>query len=164
MAPDGDVAYLGRGQGQVWVPALTAAALAGAARDAFATRPGLAARYLAGAQRAVQRLGQLHAGATGLQLVPNAATRTTHDGIDGYASDVAYNGLALFGLSRTADALAAIPAAPVGVIPADRRLTVVDNGARRRDRRSSAAAGSGSPSTGRRATRATCATTRARSR
>jgi len=129
MSPDGDVAYLGRGQGQVWVPALTAAALAGAARDAFATRPGLAARYLAGAQRAVQRLGQLHAGATGLQLVPNAATRTTHDGIDGYASDVAYNGLALFGLSRTADALAAIPAAPVGVIPADRRVTVVDNGA-----------------------------------
>ena len=129
MAPDGDVAYLGRGQGQVWVPALAAAALAGAARDAFATRPGLAARYLAGARRAVDRLSRLHAGATGLQLVPNAAARTTHDGIDGYASDVAYNGLALFGLIRTANALAAIPAAPVGTIPADRRLSVVDNGA-----------------------------------
>ena len=75
MAPDGDVSYLGRGQGQVWVPAVAAAALASAARDRFPTRPGLAARYLAGAQRAVQRLGQLHTGATGLQLVPNAATR-----------------------------------------------------------------------------------------
>jgi hypothetical protein len=129
MAPDGDVAYLGRGQGQVWVPALAAAALGGAARDNFATRPGLASRYLAGAQRAVERLGRLHTGAAGLQLVPNAATRTTHDGIDGYASDVAYNGLALFGLIRTADALAAIPTAAVGTIPADRRLSAVDNGA-----------------------------------
>ena len=134
------------------MPALTAA-LAGAARDAFATRPA-SPPLPRGAQRAVQRIGQLHAGATGLQLVPNAATRTTHDGIDGYASDVAYNGLALFGLSRTPTRWPRSPPAPVGWSRADRRLTVVDNGAGGGSALS-AAAGSGSPSTGRRATRAT---------
>ena len=128
MAPDGDVSYLGRGQGQVWVPALAAGALAGGAADAAAKRPVRAARYLAGAQRAVRRLAALHASPAGLQLVPGAAARTTHAGIDGYAHDVAYNGLALFGLLRAQDALAATPAVRVGTrIPADRRLELVDN-------------------------------------
>ncbi len=126
VAPDGDISYLGRGQGQTWVPALTAAALAAGARDAVG-QPARAARYLAGAQRAVRRLAALHAGPYGFQVVPGAVSRTTTLGIDGYAHTVAYNGLALFGLTRALDALAAVPGAtPVGTLPGDQRLQVRD--------------------------------------
>jgi hypothetical protein len=126
LAPDGDASYLGRGQDQVWVPALAAAALANGARAAACRHPARAVRYLGAAQRAVQRLERLHAGPQGLQLVPGASTRATADGIDGYAHTVAYNGLALFGLTAALDALAKIPAAPIGKPPAERRLSVSD--------------------------------------
>ncbi|HTE64246.1 MAG TPA: hypothetical protein VK631_28075, partial [Solirubrobacteraceae bacterium] len=126
ISPDGDASYLGRGQGQTWVPALAAAALAAGARDVAATQPVRAGRYLAGAQRALHRLVALHASPQGLQVVPGALTRTTTAGIDAYAHTVAYNGLALFGLTQALDALAAIPATPIGPLPADGRLAVVD--------------------------------------
>jgi hypothetical protein len=126
ISPDGDTTYLGRGQGQTWVPAIAAAALAGGARDVAARDPVRAARYLAGAQRAIQRLAVLHAGPQGFQVVPGAISRTTTAGIDAYAHTVAYNGLALFGLTQTLDALAAIPAVPIGRLPADGRLAVRD--------------------------------------
>ena len=127
VAPDGDASYLGRGQDQVWVPALTAAALANGARKAARRHPARAARYLGAAQRAIARLERLHAGTRGLQLVPGASTRATADGIDSYAHDVAYNGLALFGLTAALDALAKIPATPIGKPAADRRLSVRDD-------------------------------------
>lgn len=128
ISPDGDISYLGRGQGQTWVPALAAGALASGARVALgAGQPGRATRYLAAAQRAVRRLAALHAGPYGLQVVPGALTRQTTAGIDAYAHTVAYNGLALFGLTRALDALTAIaPATPVGALPADGRLAVRD--------------------------------------
>jgi hypothetical protein len=128
VSPDGDISYLGRGQGQTWVPALTAGAFASGARAALsANQPGRAARYLAGARRAVRRLALLHGSPSGFLLVPNAATRATTAGIDPYAHTVAYNGLALFGLTRTLDALAAIPpATPLGRLPGDGRLEVRD--------------------------------------
>jgi hypothetical protein len=126
VSPDGDTSYLGRGQGQTWVPALAAAALAGGARDVAATHPARAARYLAGAQRAVRRLAVQHAGPQGLQVVPGALTRSTTAGIDAYAHTVAYNGLALFGLTQALDSLAAIPAVPIGRLPADGRVAVAD--------------------------------------
>jgi hypothetical protein len=126
VSPDGDTSYLGRGQGQTWVPALAAAALAGGARDVAATQPVRAGRYLAGAQRALRRLAALHAGPQGLQVVPGALSRTSTAGIDAYAHTVAYNGLALFGLTQALDALAAIPALPIGRLPADGRLAVSD--------------------------------------
>ena len=126
VAPDGDTSYLGRGQAQAWVPAIATAALAGGARDVAATDPLRAARYLAGAQRALQRLAALHAGPQGLQVVPGAVARTTTAGIDAYAHTVAYNGLALFGLTQALDALAAIPTVPIGHLPADGRVAVAD--------------------------------------
>jgi len=126
LSPDGDASYLGRGQAQVWVPALAAGALAASARDVAATQPVRAGRYLAGAQRALRRLAALHAGPRGLQLVPGALTRPTTVGIDAYAHTVAYNGLALFGLTRAIDALVAIPTAGIGPLPADGRLAVGD--------------------------------------
>ena len=126
VAPDGDATYLGRGQAQVWVPALTAAALAAGARDEAVAHPKRAGRYLAGAQRAVARLAALHSGTQGLLLVPGAATRTTADGIDAYAHTIAYNGLALFGLNAALDALAPIAGVPIGPLAADGRLSVRD--------------------------------------
>jgi hypothetical protein len=126
VSPDGDASYLGRGQGQAWVPAITAAALAAGAHDAAARNPTRAGRYLAGAQRALRRLVALHAGPQGLQVVPGALTRTTTAGIDAYAHTVAYNGLALFALTQALDALAPIPTLPIGRLPADGRVAVRD--------------------------------------
>ncbi len=127
VAPDGDMTYLGRGQGQTWIPALVAGAMANGARDFALKDPVRAARYLAVAQRAVQRLAALHASPQGFRLVPGA--RTTADGIDGYAHTVAYNGLALFGLTVALDALEVTPNLPIGPLPAEHRLAVEDSGA-----------------------------------
>ncbi len=127
VGPDGDTTYLGRGQGQTWVPGIVAGALAAGARNTAASDPGRAAHYLGAARRAVQRLARLHASPQGLLLVPGAAARTTADGIDGYAHTVAYNGLALFGLTAALDALAAIPTARIGALPAGRRLALSDS-------------------------------------
>jgi hypothetical protein len=127
VAPDGDASYLGRGQDQVWVPALTAAALANGARGAAATDPRRAGRYLAGARAAIRRLAARHASPQGLKLV--GGERTTTAGIDSYAHTVAYNGLAMFGLTAALDALAAIPDARIGKLPAARRLAFEDEDA-----------------------------------
>jgi hypothetical protein len=127
VAPDGDATYLGRGQDQVWVPALTAAAMANGARAAAATDPRRAARYLAVARCAIRRLERRHASPTGLKLV--GGERTTTEGIDGYAHTVAYNGLALFGLTSALDALAPIRKARIGRMPAKRPLELDDEDA-----------------------------------
>lgn len=124
VAPDGDMTYLGRGQGQTWVPALVAGAMANGAHDAAPLHPARAARYLAVASAAVRRLATLHASPQGFRLVPGV--RSTTAGIDGYAHTVAYNGLALFGLTVAQDALAATPDIPIGPLPAVRRLAVTD--------------------------------------
>ena len=128
VAPDGDTTYLGRGQGQVWVPAIVAGALATAARRAAAHHPARARRYLAAARRAVQRLERLHASRHGLLLVPGADARTTADGIDSYAHTVAYNGLALFGLTRALDALSGMRRLRIGRLMSAHRLALTDPG------------------------------------
>src|SRR5918999_216893 len=127
VAPDGEATSLGRGQDQVWVPALTAAALANGARNAAATDSRRAARYLAAARCAVRRLARRHASPQGLKLV--GGERTTTEGIDGYAHTVAYNGLALFGLTAALDARAPIAAPRIGTMPAQRRLALDDEDA-----------------------------------
>ena len=95
---------------------------------------------------------------------PARARARRTDGIDGYAHTVAYNGLALFGLTAALDALAAIPAAP------DRPAAGRPAARRRRRRRASGLGvvvdrprlARGAPTATRR--RTTCATTSARSR
>lgn len=126
VAPDGDVSYLGRGQGQTWVPAIAAGALASGARETARRHPARARRYLVAAQVAVRRLVALHVSPTGLQLVPGAVARSTAEGIDLYAHTVAYNGLALFGLTVALEALDATPDLRIGRLPAERRLGVRD--------------------------------------
>jgi hypothetical protein len=124
IAPDGDVSYMGRGQSQVWVPGLTAGAMIEGARLVSATDPVRAARYLAVAERAVARLGELHLTPSAFRVVPGA--RVTTDGIDGYANTIAYNGLAMFGLAVALDTADQLPPLRVGALPAHGRLTVSD--------------------------------------
>ena len=69
VSPAGNASYLGRGQDQVWVPAVTAAALAAGAR-AF---PARAPRYLGAARAALRRLERRHATRDrGFDVVPHA--------------------------------------------------------------------------------------------
>ena len=93
-APDGAAEYLGRGEGNVWVPAATAAAMI----EGAALYPERAGRYLAVAEAAVARLRALHLTPDrGLLVVPGE--REGSDGIDSYVHTVAYNGLALWALA-----------------------------------------------------------------
>ena len=120
VAPDGAADYLGRGQGNVWVPAVTVAAmLAGAALV-----PARAARYLGVARVALARLRALHLTADrGLLVVPGA--RAGYDGIDPYVHTVAYNGLALWALAVAAERAAGLTAR-AGPAPAERPLRFAD--------------------------------------
>lgn len=124
MSPDGDVSYLGRGQGQVWVPALTAAALIKGARMTAAVDPVRAGRYLTGARQALARLSGLHLAPYGFRVVPGL--RTTFNGLDWYVNTLAYNGLAMFGLQVAVDAAAGLPPLPSVPPPAQGSLRVVD--------------------------------------
>ena len=120
-APDGAADYLGRGEGNVWVPAATAAAMIAGA----ALYPERAGRYLAVAEAAVARLRALHLTPDrGLLVVPG--DREGYDGIDSYVHTVAYNGLALWALAVAAERAATLPPAARGEVPAAGRLEVAD--------------------------------------
>ena len=124
-APDGDVSYLGRGQAQVWVPAMTAAAAAHGARMHATDDRSRMRRHLAVADRALDRLQRAYLRPDGrFSVVPGMRTSTL--GIDWYAHTVAYNGLALFAIDRAAELLAPLAGERPGALPADRRLTVTD--------------------------------------
>jgi hypothetical protein len=124
MSPDGDASWMGRGQQLGWVPALTAAAMVEGAAFVADRRPGRAARYLAVAHRAVQRLRERHLVDWGLRMLPEP--RATTAGHDPYVHTVAYNGLALHALTRAADIARRLPALPRRAVPAERRLAVAD--------------------------------------
>lgn len=116
-APDGDLSYMGRGQGQVWVPAtMLAAGLEGARR--YADSPVRARRYLGLALLAWHNLESRHRTGSILRLVPGAP-RSDMRGIDGYAGSVTYDGLALFALQHAADVAASgLPALDPHLPPA----------------------------------------------
>ena len=121
VAPDGAADYLGRGEGNVWVPAVTAAAMI----EGAALYPERAGRYLAVAEAAVARLRALHLTPDrGLLVVPGE--RESYDGIDSYVHTVAYNGLALWALAVAAERAATLPPAARGEVPAAGRLEVAD--------------------------------------
>jgi hypothetical protein len=130
MAPDGDVAYIGRGQGQVWTAAASIDALSIAAlMTRSATWRG---RYLAGAALALARLRSLYPrDGWGLPLVPRLAGSDSNQapnylGIDGYANTVQYNGLALWALSQAAHTLSLIPPTPYQAVPSTENGTFLD--------------------------------------
>jgi hypothetical protein len=101
QAPDGDLAYFGRSQGQSWAPALaTFAALRAAGRSCDRR----ARAFRAVADRSLRRLRALYPiGPAGMAIVPSADGPATIPAIDDYASQVVYNGLTLTGLGWAAD-------------------------------------------------------------
>lgn len=124
-APDGDLSWWGRGQGQVWVPAIAAEAAARAARRAPA-RGDLRGRYLAVAAAQLARLREAYGvGAIGLPLVPGAVDAATlrARSVDSYATTRGYNGLAVDALDRAAAILATV-GGQVTRVPATRPGTV----------------------------------------
>ncbi len=109
-APDGDLSWFGRGQGQVWVRAVAAEAAARAARRAPGGSP-TRTRALALVAQELSFLRTQQSTADGaLELVPGASTaeEIKARGIDTYATMRGYNGLAV-------DALDRIPALLTGV-------------------------------------------------
>ncbi len=120
-APDGAADYFGRGEGNVWVPAVTAAAML----EGAALYPERAGRYLAVAHAAVARLRALHLTPDrGLLVVPG--DREGYEGIDSYVHTVAYNGLALWALVVAAERAATLPPVVRGEVPGAGSLEVAD--------------------------------------
>ena len=96
QSPDGDVAYMGRSQGQAWALAF---ALLASARAAGRGCDDQTQDFLAVGDRAVRRLGALHpVGPDGMAIVPSANGPATIPALDDYAGDVVYNGLTLTAL------------------------------------------------------------------
>lgn len=116
--PDGDLAYTGRSQEQIWALAMTAYA-AESVRPA--SSPPAAAALGALADRAIGRLERDHVGGpAGFAITPALArdVRGGSRGVDDYATGVQYTGLALVALNWAHDA--ARPEAASGDIGADR--------------------------------------------
>jgi hypothetical protein len=128
IAPAGDVAYIGRGQGQVWT--------AGAAADAFAIAAALTpsavwrGRYLAGVALVLRRLRTVYPrGGWGFPLVPRLAGDPDGEnylGLDGYANTVEYNGLTLWALADAAPVLDHLASAPAQPIPSETDGVFID--------------------------------------
>lgn len=119
-APDGDLSWFGRGQGQVWVPAITAAAAATAAERTSSVV--LRGRFLALAEASITRLRSTYGvGPRGLPLVPGAIERSVLSAraVDPYATTRGYNGLAVYALDRAAATLKRIEATATRV-PSER--------------------------------------------
>jgi hypothetical protein len=114
-APDGDISYMGRGQGQVWTIASAAAACALAMRLLPAQRAitsrceGLIDTELAALT--IRR----SLGGVGIATVPRL---TWTRGVDGYVNRTDYNGLCVYALNLTADALNGLPDPGERVLPA----------------------------------------------
>lgn len=119
-APDGDLTWFGRGQGQVWVPAVAAAAAAGAAERTSSTV--LRGRFLALAETSLARLREVYGvGPRGLPLVPGAvdADILGARAVDPYATTRGYNGLAVYALDRASATLKRV-AATATRLPSER--------------------------------------------
>ena len=118
QAPDGDLAYFGRSQGQAW--ALAASAFA-AERAAGPSCDRQARALLAVEDRAMARIDARHPiGPNGMPVVPSANGPASVKAIDKYASDVVYNGLTLTMLGWAADGTVARPGCTPGRLLADR--------------------------------------------
>ena len=116
MAPDGDVAYVGRSQEQGWALTFTAY---GAEVAAGLTRDRQRADRARGvARRAVDRLRQLHPFLpSGLAITPGLGRDLVggRAGLDSYAHMVDYNGLTLLGLNwAIAETRGRTSTAPIG--------------------------------------------------
>jgi hypothetical protein len=125
MSPSGDVAYIGRGQGQVWNLGVGVYSLSMAAK--ITSDPVMRGRYLAGADRLLDRMQKLYTpGDWGMPLTPRDKNPANYAGIDGYANKVVYNGLASDSLQSASEVLSSVQPAPAENIPADSNGAFVD--------------------------------------
>jgi hypothetical protein len=125
MAPDGNTAYIGRGQGQVWTVAATADALSIAASMTQGTL--WRGSYLLAAALALRRLRTVYPLTSwGLAMVPRLAEEAsaggetgeqTYEGIDRYANTVESDGLALWALADATRVLSTLPATRAQLLP-----------------------------------------------
>jgi hypothetical protein len=111
-APDGDVSYLGRAQGQSWALAATVYAARVCALRFSRSRPLLAGRCATLATRAMRRLQDAYGhGSVGVNVIPRYRTSPLDArGMDAYARVMTYNGMTAVLLDWAADVPA--PAAP----------------------------------------------------
>jgi hypothetical protein len=113
--PDGDVAYSGRSQEQIWALSLTAYAAE------FERRSSGNADLGAVADRATARIGRDHRGGPAVFAITPALAQNLPGGsrgVDSYVSAVQYTGLGLVGLNWAHDAARRGPGA--GAIGSDR--------------------------------------------
>lgn len=118
-SPEGDLSYYGRGQGQLWVPAVTVAAAAQIVRRAPSRRER--AQALAVADAALRRLERLYrVSDSGVDLLPGARTaRELADRrYDSYAGSRVYAGLAVQALNDAARSLRRARPLPRVALPA----------------------------------------------
>jgi hypothetical protein len=104
-APDGDIAYWGRSQEQVWAPPAAAYA-ASVAAELPGTPDATASRYRALAASALERLSRAYpVGSRGQYVVPGLrrSLRGSHRMLDEYAGAPSMGGLALMMLNWTID-------------------------------------------------------------
>jgi hypothetical protein len=112
MAPDGDVAYIGRRQEEPW--ALAASVYVGeTAARMFHGDSAAAGRFKGMARRALRRLTLVHP-------LPRSGHGVTRDGRGRDLSSVVSDGLTVFLLDRAADQAAHAPAVQRRAITADR--------------------------------------------
>ena len=101
-APDGDLSYAGRSQGESWALSMTAYGVERAAEQSGVSA-GVAARWRALADRAIERLRTEHAvGPQGLWIIP-ALVRDPQRGLaalDPYAGAAIFSGLTLVWLEQ----------------------------------------------------------------
>jgi hypothetical protein len=130
MAPDADVTYMGRAQGQVWALGATAYAGEACARMFQATHPRTAGICATLATRAVQRLKRLHGFRHGLLSIvprlrygpPSAA------GLEHYARVMSVNGLTAMFLEWAGDAARGARRVRPAALPLDAGGSFADHG------------------------------------
>ena len=128
MAPDGDVAFLGRAQGESWALAATAYAGESCARmfqESHARSAGICATL---AIRAVRRLEKLHGFHDGLlAIVPRFRNAPpTDEGIERYARVMTFNGLSAMFLGWAGEAAASAESVEPLPLPLDGGGSFVD--------------------------------------
>jgi hypothetical protein len=133
MAPDGDVAFLGRAQGESWALAATAYAGESCARMFKSSHPRTASICATLAIRALERLRRMHGFRDGLlAIVPRFANAPLTDvGLEHYARVMTFNGLTAMFLGWASDEAAGAAGVEPGPLPLDEGGSYVEaDGAR----------------------------------
>ena len=127
--PDGDVAYVGRAQQEIW--ALGAAVYAGelCGRLFARSQPDTAGRCRTLAARTLNRISEVHGfGAVGVNVVPRFKGQQKIDrrGLDRYARFLSYNGMTALFLEYAEDQLATSRGVEGRPLPLDKGGAFVD--------------------------------------